>query len=86
MTFTLEAANRVVFEVSSYGLLVPEDEQEVIFNKQIRGSNTKRYTEEGIGMGLYIARNIVIKHGGNIIYLHEAKGRGYGFNKFKVTV
>lgn len=87
VTFSIEHDNRISFEVSSYGLLVPEDERQIIFNKQIRGSNTKRYTEEGIGMGLFIARNILTKHGGSITYSSEIKGYGgYGFNKFKVIV
>ena len=86
-TFSIAQDGRVSFEVSSYGLLIPDDEHRIIFDNQVRGSNTKRYTEEGIGMGLFIASNILAKHSGCIAYSSEVKGYGaYGFNKFKVIV
>ena len=72
--------------ISSYGYPIPIDERERVFEKQFRGKNSKAYTTEGIGMGLYIAKSILLKHNGDIHYTFEEKGRGMGFNIFTFTM
>jgi K+-sensing histidine kinase KdpD len=86
ITFHEEKNEKVSFTVSSYGAIVDTDEREAIFGKHVRGRNTRFYKTEGIGMGLFIAKNILAKHNGSIEYSAEEKGRGNGFNKFTVTV
>jgi signal transduction histidine kinase len=51
--------------VSDTGIGVPNGEQERIFERFFRGSNV-RGTYAGLGVGLYIARAIVDRHGGRI--------------------
>jgi signal transduction histidine kinase len=51
--------------VSDTGVGVPNGEQERIFERFFRGSNV-RGTYAGLGVGLYIARAIVDRHGGRI--------------------
>jgi len=51
--------------VSDTGVGVPIGEQERIFERFFRGSNV-RGTYAGLGVGLYIARAIVDRHGGRI--------------------
>jgi K+-sensing histidine kinase KdpD len=87
VTFGKESTTgKVNFLISSYGRVVPIDERTKIFDKHVRGSNTEFYDMEGIGMGLYIARNILREHNGTISYSVEEKKQGYGFNKFTVEL
>lgn len=78
--------NKVKYTISTYGYRVPADEISLIFDKQRRGSNANEYTEEGLGMGLYIAKRILIEHGGNISYSFEPKNVRFGFNVFTFDV
>lgn len=75
ITFHDEENAKVRFTVSSYGFMVGPDEREKIFEKHTRGRNTRQYTTEGIGMWLFIAKNILAKHGGTITYAVEEKGK-----------
>jgi signal transduction histidine kinase len=78
--------SKVRYSISTYGLRVPAEEMDLIFGKQARGSNASEYTEEGLGMGLYIAKRILIEHGGNIKYVFEPKNARFGFNVFTFEV
>jgi signal transduction histidine kinase len=60
--------------VSDTGVGVPEGEQERVFERFFRGSNI-RATYAGLGVGLYIARAIVNRHGGRI-WLQSERGSG----------
>jgi signal transduction histidine kinase len=51
--------------VSDTGVGVPDGEQERVFERFFRGSNI-RGAYAGLGVGLYIARAIVERHGGRI--------------------
>jgi signal transduction histidine kinase len=77
---------KVKFSISTYGLKVPDDERGMIFEKQKRGRNASQYTDEGLGMGLYIAKRILLEHAGNIAYSFESKNGWYGFNVFTFEV
>ena len=54
---------RVRFEVSDQGPGIPREYQDRIFEKFFRIPGTKG---EGIGLGLYISREIVRAHGGEM--------------------
>ncbi len=60
--------------VSDMGVGVPDGEQERVFERFFRGSNV-RGTYAGLGIGLYVAREIVDRHGGRI-WLESEQGRG----------
>lgn len=50
--------------VEDNGQGIPKDEQEYLFDRYFRGSNTK--TDKGSGLGLAIAKQVIHAHGGDI--------------------
>ncbi len=68
---------RLSVQVADTGPGIPDGEQEKIFEPFYRGSHGRRIVE-GMGLGLGIARDIVIAHGGEI-KLESAPGLGSRF-------
>jgi signal transduction histidine kinase len=66
--------------VSDHGIGIPPDDQRRIFERFERAVPTKHYG--GFGLGLWIVRNIVEAHGGEISVSSEP-GRG---SRFEVTL
>jgi signal transduction histidine kinase len=64
-------------QVGDSGPGIPLDEQEKIFQPFIRGSQGRRIVE-GMGLGLSIAREIILAHGGEI-KLESSPGMGSRF-------
>ncbi len=56
----------VEISVSDDGIGIPDEEKNKIFSKFFRGYNALRSNIEGTGLGLFIVKNIVDKHGGKI--------------------
>ncbi len=56
----------IIFRVEDTGPGITEEEQEVIFNRFIQGSNAPATSRGGTGLGLAIARAYVEKMGGHI--------------------
>ena len=52
--------------VKDTGIGVPEDQMNKLFTKFFRGSTAMKFKIEGTGLGLYIAKNIVRAHGGQM--------------------
>jgi len=52
--------------IKDTGVGIPEDEVSKIFEKLHRGSNVIQIEPNGTGLGLYIAKNIIKRHGGDI--------------------
>jgi len=69
--------SRVKFCVKDSGLGIPQDQQSRIFTRFFRGSNVLKETQ-GTGLGLFISRNIVEAHGGEIGFTSE-NGEGAEF-------
>lgn len=79
ITITAEVAgNFIVTSVADRGSGIDEPEQNLIFEKFYRGKD-QRYSVEGTGMGLPIAKAIVEAHGGSIS-LTSQRGRGSVFS------
>ena len=75
ITITAEAnGDTVVTSVADRGEGIDDLEQALIFEKFYRGKN-QRYSVEGTGMGLPIAKAIVEAHGGSINLISQ---RGHG--------
>ncbi len=54
----------VCLKISDQGMGIPESEVPLIFNRFYRGENA--LSSEGVGIGLYITRNIIATQGGYI--------------------
>src|SRR5204862_4230105 len=61
-----EAGERVLIRVRDQGLGIPAAEQKEIFQKFVRGAASKTASIRGTGVGLAMARQIVLAHGGDI--------------------
>jgi len=75
-----KVAGNVAFTVVDTGIGVPQEEQSHLFNKFFRAKNARKQRPDGTGVGLYLARRVVMAHGGSIIFSsHEGKGSTFGF-------
>ena len=66
-------------DVADTGPGIPESEQGAIFNRFVRGADAR--TSEGLGIGLYLARQIVAGQGG-YIRVRSAPGQGSTFSLY----
>jgi signal transduction histidine kinase len=74
------APSSVEFTVTDSGLGVPKEEQANLFTKFYRAANAKQMRPEGTGLGLYMAKKVVIAQGGSIIFKsEEGRGSTFGF-------
>ncbi len=60
------------------GIGIPQAEQERIFSKMFRASNTEKTHAEGTGLGLYTIQTTLKTAGGNIKFSSK-EGRGSTF-------
>ncbi len=68
----------VRISVSDTGIGVPKDEVPKLFSKFFRGTNAVKFETEGSGLGLFIIKNIVERHGGTI-FAETEEGKGSVF-------
>jgi signal transduction histidine kinase len=71
-------AGRVSITVRDQGLGIPPHEQREIFEKFVRGADSKALRIKGTGIGLAMVRTIVQAHGGEIL-LDSKPGQGSRF-------
>ncbi|MDD2731943.1 MAG: HAMP domain-containing sensor histidine kinase [Candidatus Pacebacteria bacterium] len=72
--------NRLYFSIKDNGVGIPKQDQKYIFGKFFRAENAMRNQTKGSGLGLYIAKSIIIKSGGRIWFDSEAnKGTTFHF-------
>ena len=69
------ASGSFVVEICDDGPGIPPAEREKVFEPFYRTDSALAANSEGIGLGLSIARSIVLAHGGTIELL-DADGRG----------
>lgn len=62
--------------VQDRGQGIAEDQRSNLFRRYVRGQNTKRTT--GLGLGLYLTREFVVRHGG-IIWVESKLNEGSTF-------
>ena len=67
-----------VVRISDSGIGIPKSEQDMIFSKVFRASNTQSLAVEGTGLGLYIVKEAVHVLGGTISFESE-EGKGTTF-------
>lgn len=68
----------VQISIEDTGMGITEDEQKRLFTKFFRGAKALKAETEGSGLGLYIARNIIRRHGGDI-WVKSVEKRGATF-------
>jgi PAS domain S-box-containing protein len=64
--------------VADEGIGIPRDQQEQLFERYFRARNVSVTSYGGLGLGLYISRDIVERHGGRI-WVESEVGRGATF-------
>jgi len=74
---------RVQIEISDQGIGIPKQELGRIFNRFYRASRDVQRQVSGLGLGLFVVRALLRKHGGRIVALSEGAGRG---SRFVVTL
>jgi signal transduction histidine kinase len=55
-------------KIKDNGVGIPEKDQEKLFTKFFRADNVVRMQTEGSGLGLFIAKNVIAKHGGELTF------------------
>lgn len=64
--------------IKDNGVGIPEEDQEKLFSKFFRAKNVIRMQTDGSGLGLFIVKNIIEKHGGEIVCKSQ-EGKGTEF-------
>ncbi len=70
--------DQVIFSVRDYGIGIPKEAQAKIFERFYRVYDDKDKKFPGLGIGLYIASEVVQRHGGSI-WLESWEGEGSTF-------
>lgn len=70
---------QLLLSVRDYGPGVASEEQEAIFDRFVRGRDHRHGSTPGVGIGLYLARSIVRRLGGDLVCVAPAHGEGAEF-------
>lgn len=67
-------------EVHDTGIGVPKSEQAHLFTKFFRATNARRQRPDGTGVGLFLAKKVIVAHGGTMVFTSvEGEGSTFGF-------
>jgi signal transduction histidine kinase len=82
VTISLDCDNmNLTFAIADKGIGIPKKQQGRIFTKFFRGDNAVRTETEGSGLGLFLTKNIIEKHGGKIWFeTEEDRGSTFYFS------
>jgi PAS domain S-box-containing protein len=69
---------KVIVSVKDFGIGIAKDQQIKIFDRLYQVTDSKEKTFPGFGMGLYISKEIIKRHHGNI-WVDSEKGKGSTF-------
>ena len=70
-----ESANNILeIKILDNGIGIPEEEQGDVFNKFFRGSSAISVRPDGTGLGLYYAKLLAEKQGGNVWFSSKKEG------------
>lgn len=71
----------IKYTVTDTGLGVPKEEQHHLFSKFYRAGNARKMRPDGTGLGLFMARKVIVAQGGSVIFKStEGKGSTFGFS------
>jgi signal transduction histidine kinase len=75
--------DRVQIDISDRGIGIPRVELRKIFQRFYRAGRDVQRTASGLGLGLFIVRNLVRRQGGSVVARSEGSGQG---SRFVVTL
>ena len=79
-----ETTTNIEFKVKDNGIGVVKAEQPHLFTKFYRASNARKVRPDGTGLGLYMAKKVILAEQGSIIFESiEGKGSTFGFSLSK---
>jgi len=71
----------IVFTVKDTGIGVPKNEQAQLFGKFYRASNARKQRPDGTGVGIYLAKKVIVAHKGEVLFESKVgKGSMFGFS------
>lgn len=71
----------IEYTVTDNGMGVPKHEQRHLFTKFYRAGNAKKARPDGTGLGIYMAKKVIVAQGGSVIFKStEGKGSVFGFS------
>lgn len=73
------SGHELIIKVRDHGIGIPEDELTDIFGRFYRTKNSSVHIS-GLGLGLYICRDIILRHHGRIWAEREEKGSSFYFS------
>ena len=73
-----QKANAALLSVRDHGIGIPAHQQGRIFSRFMRADNAHIYNIGGTGLGLYLCRELVERHGGRI-WFESVEGQGSTF-------
>ncbi|MEK7493770.1 MAG: ATP-binding protein [Patescibacteria group bacterium] len=81
ITISATPAGRYIkISVKDTGIGVPKEQATRLFTRFFRGANAVKRQTEGSGLGLFLVKNIVMRHGGNVsVETEEGKGSVFSF-------
>ena len=76
----IELPSSIEFRVTDSGIGVPKSEQPHLFTKFYRAGNARKARPDGTGLGLFMAKKVIVAEGGAILFdTIEGKGSTFGF-------
>jgi signal transduction histidine kinase len=84
----LDKGSTIELRIKDSGIGVPKSEQPHLFTKFYRAANARKARPDGTGLGLFMAKKVIVAQGGSIIFEStEGKGSTFGFvfSKAKLT-
>jgi signal transduction histidine kinase len=85
--FLEESGTSIKFTVVDSGIGVPATEQHHLFTKFYRAGNARKARPDGTGLGLFMAKKVIVASGGSIVFnSSEGKGSTFGFSFPKTSV
>ncbi|KKU70516.1 MAG: Integral membrane sensor signal transduction histidine kinase [Parcubacteria group bacterium GW2011_GWA2_47_21] len=71
-----KSGSKVKFTVSDTGIGISKEDMPLVFTKFFRSVEAKKADTEGLGIGLYIAKEVIRRHEGKISVFSEGLGKG----------
>jgi signal transduction histidine kinase len=76
----IDSAATIELRVEDNGIGVPKSEQHHLFTKFYRAGNARKARPDGTGLGLFMAKKVIVAQGGSVIFeSEEGKGSTFGF-------